>query len=63
MKWEYLRVWLDRDPQQGGQLDELGRQGWELVSVVYLPSNDLLAYFKKPLTTVPASGILRSDEH
>ena len=55
MNWEYMSCRVEIDPRvpYSEQLNEAGKAGWELVSVV--PIQDLAhqhsAFFKRPLAT------------
>ena len=65
MKWEYLATWLG--PDEAKDLAELGKLGWELVTVI-LDNESKRAYFKRPLRTKSEAEILehfdrlKSDE-
>jgi hypothetical protein len=54
MNWEYMSCRVEIDPREpiSDQLNEPGKSGWELVSIV--PIQDLAhqyrAFFKRPLT-------------
>ncbi len=46
MRWEYL----EKNDLSASDLNQLGANGWELVSVVYHPLHYImLYYFKRPL--------------
>lgn len=47
MKWEYLVTWLGFEENR--DLNELGKAGWELVSVVLADGESPKAYFKRPI--------------
>ena len=47
-KWEYKRQLLAAPHVYHGVLDKMGREGWELVSVIW-QSNQEVGYFKRPL--------------
>jgi hypothetical protein len=50
MRWEYLVAWSSTGTKtQDEQLHTLGADGWELVSVVFLPSGQTRLYFKRPV--------------
>lgn len=54
MKWEYKAVSMSADRIDSlDQLNAMGQQGWELVSVVHRPgpntSGVFVHYFKRPL--------------
>ena len=52
-RWEYASILVDA-PASKTTLDDLGAQGWELVSVLQgHASAQLLYVFKRPLTTDP----------
>lgn len=46
MKWEYLVLegYIDMD-----RLDDVGKEGWELVSVISTVDGNRVLYFKRPL--------------
>ena len=52
MQWEYLRYLLERwgGGEQKDDLNELGKEGWELVSI-YLMSDERspIGIFKRPI--------------
>jgi hypothetical protein len=57
-RWDHEIAYLKANGGPTGmteQLDEMGRQGWELVSVAYQPSEItdevLVAFFKRPVLT------------
>ena len=51
--WEYASILVD-SPASKTTLDDLGAQGWELVSVLQgHTSSQILYVFKRPLTTDP----------
>jgi hypothetical protein len=47
--WEYLRIQISNQSiaKSDSAVDELGRQNWELVSVVEAGSSYLHLYFKR----------------
>lgn len=53
MKWEYLKIiqeytgWMMPDNCTRVTFNDLGALGWELVSVVQTPDDELCAYFKR----------------
>ena len=56
-KWEYAVEVVDAGAGVEGcqaELDELGIEGWELVSVVTQSSGDLLAFLKRPVQADPS---------
>jgi hypothetical protein len=64
-RWDHEVAYLKADGGPAGmtaQLDEMGRQGWELVSVAYRPSEvtdeGLVAFFKRPAVTEAGTGRL-----
>jgi hypothetical protein len=44
-KWEYKYT----DSLTEGQMDELGEDGWELVSAVNITDYSIRLYFKRPI--------------
>ncbi len=56
MKWEYLVTWLGFD--EGKDLNELGKLGWELVSVV-MDESSKRAYLKRPLRSKSEDEIMK----
>lgn len=57
MKWEYLTTWLGFEEDK--DLNELGKLGWELVSVVLCDGESPKAYFKRPLRSKSEAEILK----
>lgn len=59
MQWEYLRHLLERwgGGEQKEDLNELGREGWELVSI-YLMSDERtpIGIFKRPIKNKEIKG-------
>lgn len=50
-KWEYLTVDVEKGcPLDTNESDELGREGWELVSIYEYSNNRLAATYKRELT-------------
>ena len=53
MKWEYIAVRIDEDGyyvDESGDwrpMSELGRRGWELVSVAFQNASEAHAFFKR----------------
>lgn len=48
MKWEYQKLLLTMLDDED-VMNELGEEGWELVTLIRDPEDDLLnAYFKRP---------------
>lgn len=49
MRWEYLRLQVSTQSikDTDAQLDELGRQGWELVSTVEAAQSYIHMWFKR----------------
>ncbi len=48
MKWEYQQL----DAPDNIHIKRLGEEGWELITVAYIPSgrsNTLVYFFKRPL--------------
>ncbi len=45
--WEYMET----SSMPSGRLNELGREGWELVSVILSHNGDYIFYFKRPVST------------
>lgn len=56
MKWEYLVTVLSSDPfDDEREMDDYGREGWELVAVTPAGARRAsVAYFKRPLADEPA---------
>lgn len=48
MKWEYFVERVDTWGQSRKILDDRGKEGWELVSVVEDNAGTLLLFFKRP---------------
>jgi len=50
-RWEYLQTTIPGNVAKQAALDELGAQGWELVSVFmrYLGGWETILYFKRPV--------------
>jgi hypothetical protein len=48
-KWEYLSKVYTYYPPEVHQLNELGQEGWELITVLDLGSSQMLAYFKREI--------------
>jgi hypothetical protein len=46
-RWEYNVLELSYAEWHSNELNEIGRGGWELVTIVYRPSEWPLAYFKR----------------
>lgn len=50
MRWEYRVVWLKNSEQRDQEtLNNLGKEGWELVSVTCDYNVPTAAYFKREL--------------
>jgi hypothetical protein len=53
MNWEYLTCRIEIDPHENhpAQINELGRDGWELVELVTIQdvAHQYRAFFKRPL--------------
>jgi len=48
-QWEYLRLEAPAAEALNDQMKELGREGWELTSVIYSPDADVWhAFLKRP---------------
>lgn len=47
MEWEYCIRELSYQNQHERELNEMGKAGWELVTIVYRPGLWPLAYFKR----------------
>jgi hypothetical protein len=56
MKVEYYAV-LDLAPLQIKQLDELGSQGWELVSSTFAPQRGWYYVFQRPTGASPIAPV------
>jgi len=56
MKWEYIYTYLGFN--EGEELNEFGKLGWELVSIVLADDELPKAYFKRPLRTKSEAEIL-----
>lgn len=49
IKWEYKTLWLYNEDDEE-ELNKLGDDRWELVSIIVLEDNSVpLAYFKRPI--------------
>lgn len=50
MQWEYLEVgWIQDKGDWDCEFNELGKDGWELVTIVTHPDNWYIAHFKRVL--------------
>jgi hypothetical protein len=53
MTWEYLTCRIEIDPQENhpARLNELGKDGWELVELISIQdvAHQYRAFFKRPL--------------
>ncbi len=50
MKWEYVTVDLEHNFEEDVELEKLGDDGWELVTVVPWKTSELKTfYFKRPI--------------
>lgn len=49
-QWEYITATIDliHGPPTSEDLDEYGRDGWELVAAVLTPGAKVVHYFKRP---------------
>lgn len=57
MKWEY-KVLASEDATPSKFLNELGADGWELVSVIqYSNCHSFRFYFKRPIAPVPVEQV------
>ena len=48
MQWEYLEM-RGEEIAGAGKLDALGKEGWELVTMLYVKDVGVYFYFKRPL--------------
>jgi len=57
-RWEYMQTTIPGNVASKTNLDDMGAQGWELVSVFmrYLSGWETIFYFKRPVESPTSAG-------